>query len=86
MVKNLPARQETWVRSLGWKDFLEKGMATHFGILTWRIPHRSLVGYSRAFSTTDCCFEFSVCIFLLQNFLKQVFIIYIILMYRSKDP
>ena len=30
--------QETWVRSLGWEDFLEKGMATHFSILAWRIP------------------------------------------------
>ena len=29
MVKNLPAMQETWVRSLGWEDPLEEGMATH---------------------------------------------------------
>ena len=86
MVKNLPARQETWVRSLGWEDSLEKGMATHFDILTWRIQQRGLAGYSRAFSTTDCYFEFSVCIFLLPFFLKQVFIIYTILMNRSKDP
>ena len=35
-VKNLPAMQETWVRSLG-KDPLEKGMATHSSILAWRI-------------------------------------------------
>ena len=33
MVKNLPAMQETWVRSLGWEDPLEKGMATHSSIL-----------------------------------------------------
>ena len=32
-VKNLPATQETWVRSLGWEDPLEKGKATHFSIL-----------------------------------------------------
>ena len=38
MVKNLPAMQETWVQSLGWKDPLEKGMATHSTILAWRIP------------------------------------------------
>ena len=38
MVKNLPAMQEMWVRSLGWEDFLEKGMATHSSILAWRIP------------------------------------------------
>ena len=38
MVKILSAMQETWVRSLGWEDCLEKGMATKSGILTWRIP------------------------------------------------
>ena len=37
-VKNLPAMSETWVWSLGWKDALEKGMATHSRILAWRIP------------------------------------------------
>ena len=37
-VKNLPAMQETWVRSLGWKDPLEKGIATHSSIIAWRIP------------------------------------------------
>ena len=38
MVKNLPAKQETWVRSLGWEDPLEKGMATHSSIIAWGIP------------------------------------------------
>ena len=38
MVKNLPARQETWVRFLGREDPLEKSMATHSSILAWRIP------------------------------------------------
>ena len=38
MVKNLPAVQETWVRSLGQEDPLEKGMASHSSILGWRIP------------------------------------------------
>ena len=38
MVKNLPAMREIWVRSLGWEDSLEKGMATHCRILAWRIP------------------------------------------------
>ena len=37
MVKNLPAVQETWVRSLDWEDSLEKEMATHSSILAWRI-------------------------------------------------
>ena len=38
MVKNLPAMQETWLRSLGQEDPLEKEMATHSSILAWRIP------------------------------------------------
>ena len=38
LVKNLSAMQGTWVRSLGWKDPLEKGKATHSSILAWRIP------------------------------------------------
>ena len=37
-VKNLPARLETLVRSLGWEDFLEEEMATHSSILAWNIP------------------------------------------------
>ena len=38
LVKNLPTMQETWVRSLGWEDPLEKGKATHSSILAWRTP------------------------------------------------
>ena len=38
LVKNLPAMWETWIRSLGWEDPLEKGKATHSSILAWRIP------------------------------------------------
>ena len=38
MIKNLLEMQETQVRSLGWEDYLEKGMATHSIILAWRIP------------------------------------------------
>ena len=36
--KNPPIMWETWVRSLGWEDPLEKGMATHSSILDWEIP------------------------------------------------
>ena len=46
MVKNLPAVQETWARSLDWDDSLEEGMATHSSILAWRIPM-----YRRAWQT-----------------------------------
>ena len=47
MVKNLPAMRETQVQFLGREDPLEKGMATHSSILSWRIPwKRRPVGYS----------------------------------------
>ena len=38
LVKNPPAMRETWFRSLGWEDPLEKGKAPHSSILAWRIP------------------------------------------------
>ena len=38
LVKNPPAMRETWVRSLGWEDPLEKGKATPSNILAWKIP------------------------------------------------
>ena len=38
LVKKLPAIWETWVRSLGWEDSLEKGKATRSSILAWKIP------------------------------------------------
>ena len=38
MVKNMPAMQKTWVRSLGWEDPLEEDMATYSSILASRIP------------------------------------------------
>ena len=38
MIKSLPTMRDVWVRSLGCKDPLEKEMATHSGILAWKIP------------------------------------------------
>ena len=38
LVKNLPAKCETWVRFLGWEDPLEKGKTMHSSFLAWRIP------------------------------------------------
>ena len=38
VIKNLPAKQETWFQSLGWVDPLEEGMATHSTILAWKNP------------------------------------------------
>ena len=43
-VKNLPAMRETQVRSLGWENPLEKGMAGHSSILVWRIPWTEALG------------------------------------------
>jgi len=48
MVRNLPAKKETWVQSLGWEDPLEKEMATHFSIFAQETHAlgQSLAGYS----------------------------------------
>ena len=43
-VKHLPAMQETWVRSLGWEDSLEKEMATHSSTLALKIPWTEELG------------------------------------------
>ena len=43
-VKDLPAVQETWVRSVGWEDPLEKEMATYSSILAWETPWRERPG------------------------------------------
>ena len=48
MVKNPLAKQETWVRSLGQEDPLEKDMATHSRILAWRIPWTEAPGGLRS--------------------------------------
>ena len=43
-VKNPPVMWDIWIQSLGWEDSLEKDMATHSSILTWRIPMDSEPG------------------------------------------
>ena len=48
IVKSLPVRWETWVRYLGWEDPLEKGMATHFSILVWKIQWTQELGGPRS--------------------------------------
>ena len=52
-VKNPPAIRETWVQSLGWEDPLEKGMATHSGILAWRIPTTEEPGWATVHGVTN---------------------------------
>ena len=53
MVKNPPAMWETWVRSLGWEDPLEEGMATHSSILAWRIPWIEEPGGLQSMESTE---------------------------------
>ena len=53
LVKNPPAMQGTWVRSLGWEDPLEKGKATHCSILAWRIPWTIYIVHGVAKSQTQ---------------------------------
>ena len=55
MVKNPPAVQETWVRSLDWEDPLEKGTANYSSILAWRItwteePSRLVHGAAKSWT------------------------------------
>ena len=52
MVKNPPAMWETWAQSLGWKDTLEKGIATHSSILAWRIPRTEEPGRLQSMGVT----------------------------------
>ena len=53
MVKNLPTMLETWVRSLGWEDPLEEGMATYSHILAWRIPMDREVWWATVFGISE---------------------------------
>ena len=48
LVKNLPAMKETWIPSLGWDNPLEKGKATRFIILAWRIPWTTVHGVAKS--------------------------------------
>ena len=52
-VENLPAMQETQVRSLGEKDPLEEGTATHSSILAWRIPRTEEPGWLQSIGFTE---------------------------------
>ena len=53
MVKILSVLQETRVRFLGWKDPLEKGMATHSSVLAWRIPWQEEPGGLQSMGLSD---------------------------------
>ena len=62
LVKNLPAMRETWLRSLGWEDPLEKRKATYSNILAWRIPVVTVYGIARS-QTRLSDFHFLSCYF-----------------------
>ena len=61
LVKNLPAMQETWVRSLGWGDLLVKRKATHSNILAWRSIDCIVHGVSKSLTRlSNFHFHFSL--------------------------
>ena len=60
LIKNLPATQKAWVRSLGWEDSLEKGKATHSSILAWRIPWTLQSMRSELDTTEQLSLHFSI--------------------------
>ena len=77
-VKDPSALQETWVRSLGWEEPLEKGMTTHSSILTWRIPWTDEPGRSYSPWVRKELDTMTWCLF---NHRCQWFCIYYILYY-----
>ena len=72
MVKNLPAMQEAWVLSLGGKDPLEEGMATHSSILAWRNPMDRGAWRAAAHRVTKSQTQLSIC-GLLRAYVKTEF-------------
>ena len=59
LVKNLPAMQETWNRSLGWEDPLKKRTASHSSFLAWRIPWSISYGHKESDTTEQLLLSFS---------------------------
>ena len=56
---HLAAVWESWVQSLRWEDPLEKGKATHFSILAWRIPWTTVLGVAESDTTEQLSLSFS---------------------------
>ena len=57
VVKNLPAMQEPWVRSLDWEELLQKEIATHSSILAWEIPWTEEPGGLQSTGSLYSCLE-----------------------------
>ena len=68
MIKSLPAVRETWIRSLGREDPLEKGLAVHSSMLAWRIPWTGILagcstwGYKESDTTEQLTLSLSMAI------------------------
>ena len=80
LVKNPPAKWETWIRSLGWEDPLEEGMETHSSVLAWKIPWTEepdglLSMGSQRIDTTEFSFFFLMFDFVL--FIYFLFLLFI---------
>ena len=75
MVKNLPVILETWVRSLGEEDTLEKAMATHSNILAWRIPWTKEPGSPWGHKKLDMTHRLTLSLSTTQLVLGQLYLI-----------
>ena len=72
LVENLPAMRETWVRSLGWEDPLEKGKAAHTSVLAWRIQAIQSMGSQRAGHNWVTC-TFTLCEILYEDIMHALY-------------
>ena len=66
LVKNLPAKWETWVQSLGWEDPIKKGKAIHSSFLAWRVPELLVHGVIKSWTQLSD-FHFSLISQLVKN-------------------
>ena len=71
MVKNPPAMQDTWIQCLGQEDPLEKGMATYYSILAWRIPWTEEPGGLQSMGSQRSCTRLSDKHFYFSYFLSK---------------
>ena len=84
MVKHLPTMQETWVRSLGREDPLEKEMETHFSILAWRIPWTKEPGRLQSMGSQRVGHDWATSLTLLL-FTRHICFNYIFLAFKCDD-
>ena len=79
MVKNPPAMQDIWVQSLGQEDPLEKGMATYYSVLAWRIPWTEEPGGLESMGSQRSWHDWVTNTFTLATFrVKQIALLYVV--------